>query len=207
MAASPPLVVTDPFRKPSSLLGLAERAVTGDMEATAQLLKALAPSMIRAARALMGSTHPELDDVVQQAMIGLVQALPAFRGDCSPHHYASRIVVRMAVAARQRSKLRGDRRDESIDLNAVPGSQPSLPDHVTAERRRSLVRSLLTQLPAEQAETLALRVALGFSLGEVAAATAVPLNTVRSRIRLAKQALRKRIDADPQLQLMLEVES
>jgi RNA polymerase sigma factor (sigma-70 family) len=194
-------------RKDSPLLALAERAATGDMEATSSLLKALAPAMIRAARALMGASHPDVDDVVQQSLIGLVQALPAFRGDCSPAHYGTRIVARIAVAARQRAKLRGDRNDESVELTAIPGGAPALPDHVAAERRRVLVRGLLEQLPAEQAGTLALRVALGFTLGEVADATGVPLNTVRSRIRLAKEALRRRIEADPQLLTMLEVES
>lgn len=194
-------------RQDSPLLALAERAAEGDMEATASLLKALAPAMLRAARALMGGWHPDLDDVVQQSLIGLVQALPAFRGDCSPAHYASRIVARIAVAARHRARQRGERNDESIELTALPHSGPSLPEHVAAERRRDLVRGLLEQLPPEQAETLAMRVALGFTLGEVAAATAVPLNTVRSRIRLAKEALRRRIEADPQLLMMLEVES
>jgi RNA polymerase sigma-70 factor (ECF subfamily) len=176
------------------------------MEATAALLKALAPRMIRAARALMGPNHADTDDVVQQALIGLVQALPAFRGECTPAHYATRIVARMAVAARQRSKVRGERNDESVELDLLPGAHPSQPDQVTADRRRNLVRSLMAQLPAEQAETLAMRIGLGFTLGEVAAATGVPLNTVRSRIRLAKEALRKRIDADPILASMLEVE-
>lgn len=202
------LPMLDPTkRKDSALFDLAERAATGNMEATAQLLKALAPAMVRAARALMGATHADVDDVVQQSLIGLVQALPAFRGDCSPAHYATRIVARIAVAARQRAKMRGDRNDESVELTALPGHTPTLPDHVAAERRRLLVRGLLEQLPQEQAETLAMRVALGFTLGEVAAATGVPLNTVRSRIRLAKEALRRRIEADPQLLMMLEVES
>src|SRR3954470_3170728 len=160
-------------RKDSPLFALAQLAATGDMAATSALLKALAPRMIRTARALMGPGHPEADDVVQQALIGLVQALPAFRGDCSPAHYASRIVARMAVAARQRSRVRGDRQDESVELESIPGMQASLPEHVGAERRRILVRDLVSQLPPEQAETLAMRIALGFTLGEVADATGV----------------------------------
>jgi len=68
------------------------------------------------------------------------------------------------------------------------------------------VRGLIQTLPEEQAETLALRVVLGFSLEEVAEATGVPLNTVRSRVRLAKTALKKRIEADPKLLAALEVE-
>lgn len=194
-------------RNDTSLSTLAAQAAKGDMAATQKLLKALAPAMVRSARALMGASHADVDDVVQQSMIGLVQALPAFRGDCSPQHYATRIVARIAVHAKQRAKVRGERNDESVELGSIDGHATPLPDHVAAERRRLLVRGLMESLPEEQAETIALRIALGFSLGEVAAATGVPLNTVRSRIRLAKEALRKRIEADPQLLLMLEVES
>jgi RNA polymerase sigma-70 factor (ECF subfamily) len=40
---------------------------------------------------------------------------------------------------------------------------------------------------------------------EVADATGAPVNTVRSRLRLAKEALAKRIDEDPFLAEALEV--
>jgi RNA polymerase sigma-70 factor (ECF subfamily) len=67
------------------------------------------------------------------------------------------------------------------------------------------LRDLLTDLPEEQADALALRVMLGWSLEDVAQATGAPLNTVRSRVRLAKEALRRRVDADPSLADQLEV--
>jgi RNA polymerase sigma-70 factor (ECF subfamily) len=183
-----------------------ERAVRGDTAATGQLLKQLAPAMIRAARSLLGATHADLDDVVQHSLIGLVQALPQFRGECSLGHFASRIVTRTALAARRRDGVRGERRDDEVDPDAFAVA-PGQGDAVDAERRRALVRGLLETLPEEQAETLALRVVLGFSLEEVAEATGVPLNTVRSRVRLAKTALKRRIEADPVLLATLEVES
>jgi RNA polymerase sigma-70 factor (ECF subfamily) len=67
------------------------------------------------------------------------------------------------------------------------------------------LRDLLCDLPEEQADALALRVMLGWSLEDVAQATGAPLNTVRSRVRLAKEALRRRIEADPLLADQLEV--
>lgn len=169
------------------------------------LLKAVAPSMIRSAQQLLGSSHADLDDVVQQSLIGLVQALPAFRQECSVVHFACRIVVRTAVASRRRAFVRAERHDESVDVDSLPRYQ-ELGDGVDAERRRELVRGLLSTLPEEQAETLALRIVLGFSLEEVADATGVPPNTVRSRVRLAKTSLRRRIEADPMLLEALEVE-
>jgi RNA polymerase sigma-70 factor (ECF subfamily) len=163
--------------------------------------------MIRSAQQLLGSTHLDLDDVVQQSLIGLVQALPSFRGECTVHHFALRIVARTAVAARRRGHLRMDRRDDEVDVDSLERPAGPAVDGVDAERRRELVRGLLSTLPEEQAETLALRIVLGFSLEEVAEATGVPMNTVRSRVRLAKTALKKRIEADPQLLEALEVES
>jgi len=184
---------------------LVDRAVRGDTAAVGQLLKQLAPGMIRAARALMGSTHADVDDVIQQSLIGLVQSLPSFRGECTVSHFASRIVMRTALAARRRNVVKSDRRDDSVEPDAF-AVDPSQADVFEAERRRVLVRDLMQTLPEEQAETLALRIVLGFSLEEVAQATGVPLNTVRSRVRLAKTALKKRIEADPRLLAALEVE-
>lgn len=184
---------------------LVDRAVRGDTAATGQLLKQLAPSMIRAARSLLGATHADVDDVVQQSLIGLVQSLPAFRGECSVAHFASRIVTRTALAARRRNMVRADRRDDEVDPDAF-AVDPSQARQVEAEERRQMVRALIEKLPEEQAETLALRVVLGFSLEEVAEATGVPLNTVRSRVRLAKTALKKRIEADPRLTAALALE-
>ena len=193
-------------RNASALSELAARATDGDVGAMGALLKAVSPWMIRSAQQLLGSSHADLDDVVQQSLIGLVQALPAFRQECSVVHFACRIVVRTAVASRRRAFARADRHDESVDVDSLPRDQ-ELGDGVDAERRRALVRGLLSRLPEEQAETLALRIVLGFSLEEVAEATGVPLNTVRSRVRLAKPALRRRIEADPLLLEALEVES
>lgn len=190
----------------SPMAELARAASGGNMAATQALLKALAPCMIRAAHAVMGSRHPDADDVIQQSLIGLVQALPAFRGECTPQHFASRIVARTAVAATHRSKVRGERRDDSREVDAFETDAAPPQDGIDAERRRRVVQQLLAELPEEQAETLALRVVMGFSLGEVADATSTPLNTVRSRIRLAKEALRRRIEADASLKGMLEVD-
>ena len=189
----------------SGLYELAEAAAGGDMQATSALLKALAPGMIRSASAILGASHPDLDDVIQQSLIGLVQALPGFRGECSPAHYASRIVARTAVAASHRAKVRHARRDDSAELDAFASESSPPQDAIDAERRRRVVQGLLETLPEEQAETLALRVVLGFSLQEVADATSTPLNTVRSRVRLAKEALRRRIEGDAALQDLLEV--
>ena len=76
--------------------------------------------------------------------------------------------------------------------------QPTSPrDETIAERRRELLRALLGEIPDAQSETIMLRLALGHSIEEISEITNAPINTVRSRLRLAKEALRSRIEADP----------
>ena len=105
--------------------------------------------------------------------------------------------------ARHRARAREARHDDLTESEELGAS--SAHDDAMAERRKRHVRELLALIPQEQAEALALRVALGWSLEEIAAASNTPLNTVRSRLRLAKEALRKRIETDPLLRDELEL--
>jgi RNA polymerase sigma-70 factor (ECF subfamily) len=148
----------------------------------------------------MGAKHPDADDAAQLTLIGFIQALPSFRGECDPAQFAARIAVRTAGAVRRRARARSVGQDDSVDLDGVEAP----PHEIAAARRRSLIRGLLDELPEEQAETLALRVMLGWSLKEIAASTRAPLNTVRSRLRLAKEAIRRRIADNPALAEALE---
>jgi RNA polymerase sigma-70 factor (ECF subfamily) len=186
------------------LLALAQRAGSGDDGAARELLQAVAPAMHRAIIGVLGTNHAEIDDVAQESMIGFLRALGAFRGECHPAGYAARIALHTALRARRRAKLERTRTDEIARLSS---GESSLPAEPSAERRRNALRGLLEDLPPEQAETLALRIVLGWSLEEVALATGAPINTVRSRVRLAKEALRRRLEENPHLVEELETES
>ena len=183
-----------PVLSPERMLGL--RGAQGDASATAQLLKVLAPKITRIVRAVLGASHPDVDDATQLALVGFVQALPAYRGDADPLGYARVIAVRAAIATRKKRRLDQSRSEEGQDTE---DPRPGPGATVESTQRKGLLRALLEELPPEQAETLALRVVLGCSLEEIAQQTSVPLNTVRSRVRLAKERLRARIETDPKL--------
>jgi RNA polymerase sigma factor (sigma-70 family) len=185
---------------PSAAMELVNAAIAGDVVATQRLLTSVTPRMTRVVHAVLGSAHADVDDVVQQALIGFLQALPTFRGDCEPVHFASRIAVRAAVSAARRSwKARG-RRDDGVDLDSIASSAAYAADHrAEVSRLKEVLRDLLSRIPDEQAEAIALRFVLGWSLEEVSRVTEAPMNTVRSRVRLAKKALRAAIEADPVL--------
>lgn len=185
-------------------LELARRAAGGNEPATRRLLRVIAPKVRGAVRAVLGASHPELDDAVQLALIGFVDALPAFRGECDPIGYARVIAVRTAIRLKRRGRVRDSRDDGDTQPDALTGALPSPSDDADAERRRTAIRELLTQLPDEQSETLALRIGLGCSIEEIARETGAPIDTVRSRLRLAKARLREWIESDPSLRETFE---
>lgn len=179
---------------------LASAAARGDEVATQQLLASVTPRVTRVVRAVLGASHSDADDAIQQALIGFLQALPGFRGECEPVHFASRIAVRCAVAAARRTSRRRRHQLEDVDLDALAADGSMAADKTaSAHRLRDVLRGLMTRIPAEQAEAIALRVVLGASVEEIARTMETPANTVRSRIRLAKKALRAAIEADPVL--------
>jgi RNA polymerase sigma-70 factor (ECF subfamily) len=190
-------------RRPSALMQLALAAKAGNPRAMQRLLQEVSPRVGRVVRVVLGAEHPDRDDVEQLSLLAFTHALAGFRGECEPSHYASRIAVRTAVHARHRFRKQQARFDDLAELDEPTAT--STHDDAVAERRKRHVRELLGIIPPDQAEALALRVALGWSLEEIAAAADTPVNTVRSRLRLAKEALRRKIEADPSLSEELDV--
>ncbi len=179
-------------------------AMRGDESATRRLLTQLAPLVHRTCRGAMGREHVELPDVVQESLIEILRALPQFRFEAEFSHYAVRIAIRRAIQARKRRRGLLERFvlfARPFDERACPEGTPC--DHVDADERRQLLRTLLAQLPRQQSETIVLKAVLGYSVDEVASIAGVSRNTVKTRLRLARQALRRQILADPRLQFEL----
>src|SRR5258705_11126998 len=91
-----------------------------------------------------------------------------------------------ALRRRRESPLEGDDGEAGVQ-QAAPGD-PGL-DAEASERRR-IVPTALSELPAEQRETLELGYYGGLSQSEIAERTGQPLGTGKTRMRLAMQKLR-----------------
>ena len=191
------------------LVELAGRAAAGEKRAVRALLTATGPAMLRAIRKVLGRSTPDVEDVAQEAMQALLAALPAFRGECTVMHFAWRVAVLTALANRRRLDLRAQYAADTFDqaLEETTAGEPSPAEAMLLRGRREALRTLLDELPANQAEVLVLHAALGFTIEEVADAVGRPAETIRSRLRLAKQLLRQRIHASPELSEILEVMS
>jgi RNA polymerase sigma-70 factor (ECF subfamily) len=93
--------------------------------------------------------------------------------------------------------LRIDRLRREVPWQELPegrlaeASGDPLPDEAMAEKeRRQRVQAALARLPGEQKEVVALAYLEGLSHSEIAARLAMPLGTVKSRMRMAYQKIR-----------------
>jgi RNA polymerase sigma-70 factor (ECF subfamily) len=190
------------------LTPLVLRAQQGEPDAVNQVVAELSPGVLRALAVLLGRQDPELEDVAQEVLVAVLKALPEFRGESTLLHFAVRIAARKSVSVRRRKRsvlgwLEGFWRGEH-PLRQGPASAH---EELRGDRQRALLRSLLSELPDAQAEALLLRVVCGHSIEEISTITQTPFNTVRSRLRLAKEALRQRIEAEPALAELGEEQS
>jgi RNA polymerase sigma-70 factor (ECF subfamily) len=191
----------------ADLTDLARRAATGDRRATHGLLLQVGPAMLRAVRRVLARRTEEVEDVVQEAMQALVDALPGFRGQCTVLHFAWRVAVLTALANRRRLDLRAQWVGGASDLAEPAAGGPTPAEALFLRGRREALGALLDHLPPDQAEVLVLHAAYGFTIEELSGAIGRPIETIRSRLRLAKRALRDRIDASPELADVLRVTS
>jgi len=182
--------------RPDKLESLARALLDGHDSATRPFLALAGPVLLRVVRQVLGSRHPDLEDVLQEALLGALDALPRFRGDCSLGHFLRRIALLSALAARRRQGLR-----EKVTPLGLPSELEELPAPTEPKdaHRRALLMSLLDELPTPLAEVMGLHCILGYTVAEMAASTGVSPNTVKSRLSAGKQKLRRRLSADHEL--------
>jgi RNA polymerase sigma-70 factor (ECF subfamily) len=184
------------------LAPLAEAAARGDASAMRTLLIAVGPDLLRVVRRLFGAQHPEVEDVSQECAVALVQAIGRFRGECSTRHFAARVALHTSMAARRRSvskKRSPTTLAAAVDADETASNEPGPETNAVGSARAQAVRALCDELPDAQAEVLALHFVLGYTVQESATLLAAPVETIRSRLRLAKRALRTRVLGHPEL--------
>ena len=186
---------------PDPLRALARSAAAGDAQAYHTLSVALGRPILHALRSTMGVQHPDLEDLLQETLAALHAALPSFRGDSTVVHFACRVALHTALNARRRVVRQAQNVSslpiEQLDLIAQNEASPA--EVLAATRQRDALRRLLDELPPAQAGVLGLHTMLGHTVEEAARALDVPIDTVRSRLRNALSALRKRLAKDRQL--------
>jgi RNA polymerase sigma-70 factor (ECF subfamily) len=175
-------------REERSLVAAARR---GDAAARTRLVEALSGTVFRFGRAFCRDPD-DAEDVLQDVLLKLLEALPSFRGESALSTWAFTVARRTCALRRRRearfASLEG-RAGEPARALPDPGASPSR-DAERGELRASLERGL-ARLPAAQREVLLLRDVEGRSAAEVARALEIGERAVKSRLHRARRALRE----------------
>jgi len=178
------------------LAPLAARALLGDADAQRALLEELVRPLRRFLKFALVSAD-ETEDTLQESLIAVLGALPGYRGESSVLHFSIGVARRLALAQCRTSSRYAKHIERAIQLERPLLSSDALRgDGVMGPRLRAELIRLLDELPEEQARAFVLRSIFDCSLREIAAETRVPVNTVRTRLRLARKFLRRRIESD-----------
>jgi RNA polymerase sigma-70 factor, ECF subfamily len=133
----------------------------------------------------LGVSERDLEDAVHDVFLVVQRRLDDYDPSRPLRPWLFGIAYRIVSERRRRGSTREVPADEH-ELLAVADGQPSPEARVVAEQARRRVHGALDELPIEQRAVLVMHDLEGHSASEVAEAIGIPLNTVYSRLRLAR---------------------
>ncbi len=168
----------EPVETPVALSDLAARAL-GDPRARDELLVRVRDMAVRYARVRLGRFGAEdtAQDVAQEVCMAVMVALPTYEDRGLPFEALVYTITSRKLADAQRQAIRGpspvDEIPDGVDDQPTPEQAAVTRDEVDSALR------LMSTLPEQQREILTLRVAVGMSTEETAAALGMTTGAVR----------------------------
>jgi RNA polymerase sigma-70 factor (ECF subfamily) len=133
----------------------------------------------------------ESEDVVQESFLALWRQAERLDPSRGVRSYLLTIVHNKTI---DRLRRKGRRPEAALEFaEAVPDESEDLAESVARSAEGATVRAALVSLPAEQKRTVEMTYFSGLTISEVADRMSVPVGTVKSRLRLALQHLRRRL--------------
>jgi RNA polymerase sigma-70 factor, ECF subfamily len=174
---------------------LMARVETRDADALAELYDRIGGRLLGLAQRILGAGG-EAEEVVQEVFLFAWRAASSF----DPSRGSVLTWLLIATRSRAIDRLRARRpasRPEIRSLEEIPGEGPAAADDVekasSGRQWETLCRSAIGKLPQDQRQALELAYFEGLTQQEIAARTATPLGTVKTRVRLGLMKLREHL--------------
>jgi RNA polymerase sigma factor (sigma-70 family) len=134
----------------------------------------------------------DVEDLIQQTMLGCVRGSERFRGDARFKTYLFNI-ARLTLAMHHRSKRNKDGRNDALDLDAVSVRDlvPGPSSIVAKTRRHQLMVEALRAIPLDDQIVLELYYWEAMTAPQIAQTYEMGVPAIRGRLRRAKAAFEK----------------
>ncbi len=138
-------------------------------------------------------------DALQETMLRAWRGFRGFRGEAQWRTWFHRIAVNTCIDI-----LRKRKPDSSLDTMAEDGFDPpdsrvSVSGELEAKERKRRLREAIGELNEKDRMLIVLRDVRGMSYEEIASTLRLPLGTVKSRLKRAREHLVKILSADAEL--------
>jgi RNA polymerase sigma-70 factor (ECF subfamily) len=171
---------------------LIERARRRDEPAFAQLVTGYTPMLYRIVRRMVPDTL-EAESILQETFWRLWNVLPRYDASRPLLPYLATIAANLA-----RDRYRRERRIADVDVDLVLDGHagPELEIEEKADQKYTLhsLAEAVESLPFAYRAVIALRYEADMGYEEIARTLALPLNTVRTHLRRAKDILRRQME-------------
>ncbi len=171
---------------------LIRRAQAGDDDAFGKLVVSHTPKLYRVIRR-MTSDPSEAEAIVQEAFLRAWQALPRYRNDRPFFPYLVTIAVNLGRDLWRKARFLEFGELETV-AQAAPSPEPGPERQVEHGETLQALATAVAALPSAYRAVIALRYDAELSYEEIAAALDLPLNTVRTHLRRAKDHLRSLLE-------------
>ncbi|MCE5314116.1 MAG: sigma-70 family RNA polymerase sigma factor [Armatimonadota bacterium] len=182
-----------------------QRCKDGDICAFDELVTRFQKRVYNFAYGIAGN-YDDANDVAQEAFVRVFNSIGTFRGDANFTTWIYRIVTNVYLDERKKAKShRQVSLDEYIDLDENSVSRQiedenPLPEQIAESKERNqAVRAAISSLPDYQRIIMTLYHLHDRSYEEIADILHLPIGTVKSRLNRARQALKEKLESQPEL--------
>jgi RNA polymerase sigma-70 factor (ECF subfamily) len=139
----------------------------------------------------LGVRASDVEDVAQEVFVVVHRKLGAFDDTRSVELWLFGICARAAAAHRRLARHRRQvQTDEPPDL---PSEGPSPDEHIVADQDRQLVLAALDAIDPQRRAVFVMYDLNEFSATDIAETLSIPVNTVYSRLRVAREEFRQAV--------------
>ncbi len=166
-----------------------EMAALGDESAFEEIYKAFSSAVYTIALHITRNRH-DAEEVTQDVFVKIYRGLKNFRFSSSFGTWIYRIAVNAAINMHRSRSRRTELTEQVKDVSMLPDATGTITkDVIDKQDAKMKLAVMLENLSAEQRSCIVLREIEGLNYKEMSDVLGIPLNTVRSRLKRAREAL------------------